>query len=92
MTVRKQTERDQHAPGDYVITTYRCAEQTKAVGVVDQPAGNWWYALNDGLLDVGPFISEEAAVEAALRSLEAYARDMGGYFRSVSHRKGAAQP
>jgi hypothetical protein len=71
--------------GDYVVTTYRCSKQSKEVCRVDHPAGDWWYALNDGLLDVGPFISETAAVEAAVNSLDDYRYQMGGKVSSIQH-------
>jgi hypothetical protein len=71
--------------GDYVITPYRLqGEQTKAVCILKGQEGEWWYSINDGLLDVGPFASREAAIEWAMNSIDEYHRYMGGHVRSVS--------
>jgi hypothetical protein len=71
--------------GDYVITPYCLqGEQTKAVCILKGQEGEWWYSLNDGLLDVGRFASREAAIEWAMNSIDEYHRYMGGNVRSVS--------
>jgi hypothetical protein len=49
-----------------------------------KPEGDWYYALNDGHLDVGPFISREAAIADATRSIEHYRDVMGGPVRSIT--------
>ncbi|SFP94855.1 hypothetical protein SAMN05216330_112143 [Bradyrhizobium sp. Ghvi] len=65
--------------------TFECWRRADGIEVclVDHPAGDWWYSLNDGCLDVGPFASEAAAVEEATQSLEHYRRVMGGKVLSV---------
>jgi hypothetical protein len=65
--------------GDYVITPYRLqGEQTKEVCILrGHDEGEWWYSLNNGLLDVGRFASREAAIEEAKYSIDQYHRVMG---------------
>jgi hypothetical protein len=77
--------------GNFVIRPYRLqGEQTKEVCILDgHETGEWWYSLNDslldvGLLDVGRFTSREAAIEDAMESIEHYRQVMGGKVRSVS--------
>jgi hypothetical protein len=72
--------------GDYVIMSYRLlGDPTNKVYILDgHERGEWWYSLNDGLLDVGRFASREAAIEQATNWIEQYRRDLGGYVRSVS--------
>jgi len=41
----------------------------KPVCLSNEPAGDWWWHLDDGHLDVGPFISEYAALTDCLESI-----------------------
>lgn len=60
-------------PVDYEITVYRSVDPVKEglrnAVCDDGPGGEWWWALNDGLADVGPYPSENAALQAACRAL-----------------------
>jgi hypothetical protein len=56
----------------------------KEICLSDHPAGDWYFHLNDGRLDVGPFISREAAIADARESIKAEAFD--GRLRTVDGR------
>jgi hypothetical protein len=87
IVMENESETNALDTGLYEVTTYRCGQQTKAVCIVDQPQGDWWYALNDGLLDVGPFASEQTALDAAVKSLNLYRDVMGGKVDQIVHRR-----
>jgi hypothetical protein len=55
---------DQFANGDK-----QAKRGGKEVCLAGEPAGDWWWHINDGHLDVGPFASEEAAFADALDTL-----------------------
>src|SRR4051812_26640900 len=59
-------------PQEHVITTYRAIFQSKEVAAPPEPAGDWYWGLDDGNLDMGPYIDERAAFEAAMKSLHSY--------------------
>ncbi len=60
------------------ITTYRTAAQSKKVMEPKHPEGEWYFTLNDGLPDVGPFISEGFALRCAIKTLFDYDVVCGG--------------
>jgi hypothetical protein len=69
---------------EYNTTTYQCAEPVwftekgsslrgeQATSLSDEPAGDWWWHLDDGCLHVGPFDSESAALADCLESPALY--------------------
>jgi hypothetical protein len=57
----------------------------------DHPNGDWWYSLNDGCLDVGPFISEQAARDDAIEGTADYAAINGfSYIEAARRAKAVA--
>ena len=54
---------------EYVITVYRSSAPPDEFCEAENPAGDWYWNLDDGLLPVGPYLTEEGARSAALKAI-----------------------
>lgn len=72
--------------GEFANGSKQAKRGAVEVCLSNEPAGDWWWHLDDGCLDVGPFISEQAALidcaaslgefEKVQRAIEDYLAEM----------------
>jgi hypothetical protein len=61
-----------------------CRGETQIYTPIMPPQGEWYYCLNDGCIDVGPFVDRDTAIAHAKRGIRSFQYAMGGLVNSIA--------